>query len=120
MRKGDRTESTAERQAGPGVGRRNLLKLTGAGVAALGLTSLLKIPFAKAQDMSNGADNFYTSDKVTVQKVTFKNQYQMNVAGNLFIPNSLNRNTRRSGDRRRASDGRGEGAKRESVCHENG
>lgn len=45
-------------------------------------------------DMSNGADNFYTSDRVTVQKVTFKNQYQMNVAGNLFIPKNLNRNTK--------------------------
>lgn len=33
-----------------------------------------------------GADNFYKSDKVTVEKVTFKNQYQMTVAGNLFIP----------------------------------
>ena len=36
---------------------------------------------ATAQDMSNGAANFYKSDKVTVQKVTFRNQYQMNVAG---------------------------------------
>lgn len=45
-------------------------------------------------DMSNGADNFYTSDRVTVQKVTFKNQYQMNVAGNLFIPKNLNRNAK--------------------------
>lgn len=42
-------------------------------------------------DMSNGADNFYTSDKVTVQKVTFKNQYQMNVVGNLFLPKNLDR-----------------------------
>ena len=45
-----------------------------------------------AQDMSNGADNFYKSDKVTVQKVSFKNQYQMHVAGNLFTPKTLNRN----------------------------
>jgi fermentation-respiration switch protein FrsA (DUF1100 family) len=45
-------------------------------------------------DMSNGADNFYTSDKVTVQKITFKNQYQMNVGGNLFIPKTLNRNAK--------------------------
>lgn len=28
---------------------------------------------ATAADMSNGADNFYQSDKVTQQKVTFKN-----------------------------------------------
>ncbi len=45
-------------------------------------------------DMHNGANNFYISDKVTVQKVTFKNQYQMNVAGNLFIPTDLDRNTK--------------------------
>ena len=44
--------------------------------------------------MSNGADNFYKSDKVTVQKVTFKNQYQMTVAGNLFTPKTLNRNAK--------------------------
>lgn len=44
--------------------------------------------------MSNGADNFYTSEKVTVQKVTFKNQYQMNVAGNLFAPKNLDRNAK--------------------------
>lgn len=39
-----------------------------------------------AQDMSNGADNFYKSDKVTLQKVTFENQYKMKVTGNLYIP----------------------------------
>ena len=44
--------------------------------------------------MSKGADNFYTSDKVTVQKVNFKNQYQMNVSGNLFIPKNLDANTK--------------------------
>ena len=36
--------------------------------------------------MPKDADNFYTSDKVTLQKVTFKNQYDMNIAGNLFMP----------------------------------
>src|SRR4051794_37658086 len=45
---------------------------------------------AKAQDMSHGAVNFYKSDKVSVQKVAFKNQYRMNVAGNLFIPRGSN------------------------------
>ncbi|WP_409557836.1 alpha/beta hydrolase [Acidovorax sp. K2F] len=39
----------------------------------------------------SGADNFYRSDKVTVRKVTFKNQYRMAVAGNLFVPKSLDR-----------------------------
>ncbi len=44
---------------------------------------------ALGADMSNGADNFYTSNKVTVEKVTFNNQYGMQVAGNLFVPKNL-------------------------------
>lgn len=40
-------------------------------------------------DMSNGANNFYKSEKVTVEKVTLKNQYGMKVAGNLFTLKSL-------------------------------
>jgi fermentation-respiration switch protein FrsA (DUF1100 family) len=44
--------------------------------------------------MSNGADNFYRSDKVILQKVDFKNQYQMKVVGNLFIPKDLNLKTK--------------------------
>lgn len=47
---------------------------------------------AMAQDLSQGADNFFKSNTVTMQKVAFKNQYKMNVAGNLFIPNNLDRN----------------------------
>jgi uncharacterized protein len=47
-----------------------------------------------AADMSNGANNFYKSDKVTMQKIAFKNQYNMNVVGNLFIPKGLNQNTK--------------------------
>ena len=51
-------------------------------------------PNLAAGDTSNGADNFYTSDRVTVEKVTFKNQYRMNVTGNLFVPNDLDRNAK--------------------------
>ena len=59
------------------------------------LLGLLTSPFfVMAADMSNGADNFYTSERVVVQKVTFKNQYQMKVAGNLFIPKNINRNAK--------------------------
>jgi uncharacterized protein len=54
------------------------------GMATLGVMPLLTATLVNAQDMSNGANNFYTSDKVNLQKVTFKDQYQMNVAGNLF------------------------------------
>ncbi|WP_069865849.1 alpha/beta hydrolase [Pseudomonas citronellolis] len=42
-------------------------------------------------DMSNGADNFYRSDKVAMQKIAFDNLYKMKVVGNLFVPNDLNR-----------------------------
>lgn len=57
--------------------------------------ALVASPFsAMAADMSNGADNFYKSDKVTAQKVAFKNQYNMTVAGNLFIPKNLNQNSK--------------------------
>lgn len=70
--------------------RRHLLKQATAGVATFGLAAMLALP-AAAQDMSNGAANFYSSDKVIVQKVSFTNQYQMKVAGNLFIPKTLDR-----------------------------
>ncbi|GLR10307.1 hypothetical protein COO59_06335 [Mixta theicola] len=59
---------------------------------ALGL--LISSFAATAADMSNGADNFYKSDKVTQQKVTFKNQYRMKVVGNLFIPNEMKQNAK--------------------------
>src|SRR2546427_10839299 len=42
-------------------------------------------PNLTSGDMSKGADNFYTSDRVSVQRVAFKNQYKMNVVGNLFV-----------------------------------
>ncbi|RUR43643.1 alpha/beta hydrolase [Vreelandella populi] len=37
------------------------------------------------------ADNFYQSDSVTVERVSFDNQYQMEVVGNLVVPNNLDR-----------------------------
>jgi fermentation-respiration switch protein FrsA (DUF1100 family) len=91
-----------------GSSRRRLMKLAG-GAAALGVlatagcapsapeaaqSSAPPTSTLAAGDTSNGADNFYTSDRVTVQKVTFKNQYQMNVTGNLFVPNDLDRNVK--------------------------
>ncbi|WP_275166849.1 alpha/beta hydrolase [Citrobacter koseri] len=46
---------------------------------------------AIGQDMSKGANNFYKSDRVTAQKISFDNQYKMKVVGNLFVPNDLDR-----------------------------
>jgi uncharacterized protein len=53
-----------------------------------------KTDVAYKPDMSNGADNFYKSNKVNKKKVSFKNQYNMEVSGNLFIPKGLKKNTK--------------------------
>lgn len=60
-------------------------------VATIGLFSSTP---TVAADMSNGANNFYQSNHVTIQKVTFKNQYNMNIVGNLVIPKNLKKNTK--------------------------
>ncbi len=52
-------------------------------LAALLVTSSIN---AIGADMSRGANNFYASTQVTAQKVVFKNQYQLQVAGNLYLP----------------------------------
>jgi uncharacterized protein len=94
------------------VTRRGLIKLAGAG-AVLGVLAASACALSNpatpssasappatstanlaAGDTSNGADNVYTSDEVSVQKVSFKNQYRMNVVGNLFVPNDLDRNAK--------------------------
>ncbi|WP_284353505.1 alpha/beta hydrolase [Pseudomonas putida] len=49
---------------------------------------------AGAADMSHGANNFYKSEQVSLERVSFKNQFQMNTVGNLFIPKNLNPSTR--------------------------
>jgi uncharacterized protein len=59
-------------------------------VAALGITSILNS--VTAQNLSYGADNFYRSNNVTLQPITFQNQYQMTIAGNLFTPDNLTSN----------------------------
>lgn len=49
------------------------------------LTSL-GISFSFAQ---TDADNFYKSDLLNTEKVSFSNQYKMKVSGNLFLPKSM-------------------------------
>jgi fermentation-respiration switch protein FrsA (DUF1100 family) len=76
--------------------RRQILKYMGSSVLALGVMSM--IPFARANTMSNempvGANNFYTSDLVTIQKVNFPNQYGMKIVGNLILPNNRDASTK--------------------------
>ena len=71
----------------PGVQRREPLKLTGAGVAAIATTSIFLPSNAKAQTMSNEWDKtFPKSEKVDHQKVSFKNRYGITLSGDLYLP----------------------------------
>ncbi|MBO1269004.1 twin-arginine translocation signal domain-containing protein [Arthrobacter cavernae] len=84
---GSKKSTSGTSWAERGVSRRNLMKLTGVGAAAVGLSGAVGLvsdeqAFASASaskrplepgDISNRADNFYTSDKITVRKVSFKN-----------------------------------------------
>jgi fermentation-respiration switch protein FrsA (DUF1100 family) len=63
-------------------------RLIAALALALGSTTLM------GADMSNGANNFYRSDTVAAQAVSFANQYRMKVAGNLFLPKDFDGNRR--------------------------
>ncbi|MEX6678968.1 alpha/beta hydrolase [Pseudomonas sp. W2Oct36] len=55
----------------------------------MGLALLASSFATMGADMSSGADNFYTSEQVPRQKVTFNNQYQMKTVGNLFVPKDM-------------------------------
>ncbi|KAJ5608628.1 hypothetical protein N7537_005247 [Penicillium hordei] len=67
------------------------MKIVGGSIAALGMMTIADTMTAMAQNMSFGADNFYRSDNVTVQAITFQDQYRTTIAGNLFIRSNFNR-----------------------------
>jgi fermentation-respiration switch protein FrsA (DUF1100 family) len=87
MNKRNGAENALEQPVGLDVGRRNLLKLTGASVVALGAASLHNISRSEAQNMSDEWDKvFPRSETVDHQKVTFKNRYGISLAGDLYLP----------------------------------
>lgn len=95
----DQTAEMVNDASNRSFGRRDFLRLTGTALTALGVgVTVGSTAFAAeagyVPDLSNGADNFYRSDRVDVQRVTFKNQYGMRVAGNLFMPKALDRKTK--------------------------
>lgn len=76
-----------ERSAGMTLGRRAMLKMTGAGVAVAGLASLINISTVKAQTMTEEWDKtFPKSDRVDHEIVTFTNRYGITLAGDLYLP----------------------------------
>ena len=90
------------------VQRRSFIKRAGTSLLALGSLMIAGAgpaaqtrPASPARSMTQStagrlpvdADNFYRSPAVMVRKVRFKNQYEMDVAGNLFMPSNLNRSS---------------------------
>lgn len=70
-----------------GLARRDLLKLTGAGVAAFGAASFFTTSNAEAQNMSDEWDKvFPRSQTVDHEKVTFRNRYGITLSGDLYLP----------------------------------
>lgn len=81
--------NTAERHDVPDTGRRNLLKLTGVGVAAMSAASLLTTANTEAQALTMTQDwdkVFPKSDSVDHEKVSFKNRYGIDLAADLYLP----------------------------------
>ena len=74
------------------LGRRELMRLTSAGAAALATGTLFHLSEAQAQmmetqTMTNGWDKvFPKSEKIDHQKVTFKNRYGIMLSGDLYLP----------------------------------
>lgn len=82
---------------------KNIMRNLVLGAVLVGVVSCASNDFPHRQlkskvisDMSNGANNFYQSDKVEMRKVTFQNQYKMNVTGNLFVPKNFNKDSKYS------------------------
>ena len=63
---------------------------------AAAMATLISLPVASAQNKPEDADNFYQSRETSMQKVTFRNQYRMDVAGNLFLPKDMDRAQKRA------------------------
>ena len=70
---------------------KKLFGLVAAFAAALTLTHG-GTAMAAATPAPADADNFYKSDKVELEKVTFPNLYKMEMAGDLFLPRGLDKN----------------------------
>ena len=79
-------------QTGIDVGRRNLLKLTGAGAAALGMMSVDAPAFA--QSTLAWDKTFARSARVNHRKVAFYNRLGITLIADLYVPENLDRSKR--------------------------
>ena len=89
MNRQNADERPVEEHAGVELGRRNLLKMTGTGMAALSV-GMAASDQALAQSQVKLSDKwdktFAKSDKVDHKKVTFKNRYGVILAADLYQP----------------------------------
>jgi fermentation-respiration switch protein FrsA (DUF1100 family) len=89
----DDRHSKSRDAAGLKLGRRDLGKLAGAGVAALGLSSVATRP-ASAQPSQDWDKVFPRSARVDHQKVTFRNRLGITLVADLYMPKGLDRSRR--------------------------
>jgi len=88
MEKHDRTEGTVAQQSDFHADRRNLLKLTGVSVAALGALSLTGRT-AFAQYAGTWDKTFPKSDRVDHKKVSYANRLGINLVADMYVPKSI-------------------------------
>lgn len=74
----------------PGLGRSNLLKMTGASVAALGMLSLIDTS-ALAQNTLAWDKTYPQSARVDHKKVSFQNRLGITLVADLYVPKGLDR-----------------------------
>ena len=87
----EKNENTVDHQqtAETDIGRRRLLQMTGGGIAALSIASMLPGEALAASALHLGTDwdkTFPKSSKVDHKKVTFKNRYGVVLAADLYAP----------------------------------
>ncbi|WP_064711488.1 alpha/beta hydrolase [Rhizobium bangladeshense] len=82
-----------DRQETIGIGRRDLLKLTGAGAAAAGVMSLAAGP-AFAQYAGTWDKTFAQSDRVQHKKVSYVNRLGINLVADMYVPKSIDASQR--------------------------
>ena len=92
MNKQFETTRLVEHRAGVNVGRRNLLKLTGVGVAVLSMMSVGAPAFA--QSTLAWDKTFPKSDRVDHRKVSFYNRLGITLVADLYVPKNIDRSQR--------------------------
>ena len=112
------TTRLLEHRAGVNVGRRNLLKLTGVGVAVLSMMSVGAPAFA--QSTLAWDKTFPKSERVEHRKVSFYNRLGITLVADLYVPKNIDRSRAACRTRGWRPVRRGEGAGVGPLCADDG